>query len=832
MEASTQTAVEAAQTGFFSGLFVWHPGDKSLEVLATLYGSDYVQQLTGVEVVAGGDPTIITGMLGIVNVAIIALASIYIIYGMIFGIGRMTGDRARGELASDPFSSMTTVLRVTFGAGMLLPIASGLSLLQIFILWVITLGTGLANGIQAYAMERIVEEGAIIHQPARPSSKQFVGSMAQTFMCAEAVNRFIARDSSGALRSGWSAVLPQSHTINAAGVESKVILWGTKEYPALCGGYKEPMPYSLRASQSEFVAAASDESLEVFASNLRGHYRTALSDLVRLTQQVSISAMHNFVNGKSERAMASLMGSSLSSIALSYEIKTRAAVTKALTEDEVGQKLWGDFVANSRRDGWMYFGGWFYRISNLNHQVESIAATMPKAIAPDYSLLSATAQKNIEHFTLFAESALDRYGRGTDAGILAQRTVELAATSATGISVAEQVAIQIDDEVAATHTGTTIEEPAEAERNLFKGIAVTVGAAVGAAAVGAAMVALWPITITGAVIVGVSGAVIGGIGAAVAVDAESAVREAFAQFGNAITSSFMLDDRLSPIVQVKKLGDSIIGSVEVFLGALAAIVGFTLVGSGLTAAIKHIGKNVARSTVGSITGAGSGGGIVTSIMSTFTALGVIALLSVTLFGLVMSVYIPMVPVIIWVTAVMAWIAATVESIIAAPLWSVAHMQMRSDELVPQSAKQGYLILLNLFMRPALMVIAMVFAMAVSQLGIGIVNDLFFGSISAIQVTGVKTFITSAAMIFVYMTLVLSVMHTSYYLVHAIPDNVTRFIGGSPESLGQHFREGEKSSQQALVMIGNKAESGLQRGGAHGLKNSLMDKISSKKGDEK
>lgn len=807
--ADENASAEAAQTAWSGDLFSWVPSDKSLDFIATLYGNEHIKAFTGLDIAAGGEPTVIVGMLGIVNVAIIGLAVIWLIYQAIFGVGMMTTDKTRGELANNGFSSFMTVGRVGLGASALIPVAGGLSILQIFILWVIVLGTGVANSLQTYAIDKITTEGGAIHAPAKPSSKAFIGNLAETLVCKETINNFLARKPNGASRWGWDDIERKIETlVHEDGSRTKVAIWGNSKYPDLCGGYRVTDVRSLRASSSDFIAATSDESLEIFADTLNAKYVSALDELEAQVTQIALSAISNYMAGHGSRELASLLTVGLEQTALAYEIKVRAAVAQALKEDEIGSQLYGDFVENATKDGWLHFGAWFYRISNLNSQIESIAKQMPIGVAPDYSVLPKSAHSNIAAFGGFMRDVLSDFNNRPESGLAAQRMVE--ATIGHDISTATALAQQIDQAVYETHTTGGIETPRTNEDFLRENLSAGIGGLIGAVAAGAAVVAITaslPVIVTAAAVGGLAGVVGGGVAA----DAESAIKQGLSGFATAIQSGFIIDETLSPIVQVKKLGDSILASIEGVIMILLGIAGFGVVAGGLMAAAKRVAGNVGRSTVGSITSAGSGGGLVTSIMGGMTALLVMAIISVAIFGAVMSVYIPMVPVIIWVTAVMGWLAMTIEVMIAAPLWAVAHMQTKGEGLVSDGAKQGWIILLNVFLRPAMMVIALVFAMIVSTLGVGLVNELFFGTIPALEVGSVKSFIGTIALIFVYMTLVLSVMHSAYYLVHYIPNSVTRFLGGGAETLGEGFREGEKSSQQQIIAIGNKSEGVLQRG---------------------
>lgn len=137
------------------------------------------------------------------------------------------------------------------------------------------------------------------------------------------------------------------------------------------------------------------------------------------------------------------------------------------------------------------------------------------------------------------------------------------------------------------------------------------------------------------------------------------------------------------------------------------------------------------------------------------------------------------------------------------------MKQNGEGVIADDAKQGWLILLSVFLRPAMMVIALMFAMATSYISVGIVNDLFASNMTGMKVDSIKTASVNVAILFVYMTIIMTVMHTSYYMVHAIPNSVIRFLGGGQETIGEAFREDEKKSEQQIIAIGNKSEHLMQ-----------------------
>ncbi|WP_234009714.1 DotA/TraY family protein, partial [Cronobacter sakazakii] len=93
-----------------------------------------------------------------------------------------------------------------------------------------------------------------------------------------------------------------------------------------------------------------------------------------------------------------------------------------------------------------------------------------------------------------------------------------------------------------------------------------------------------------------------------------------------------------------------------------------------------------------------------------------------------GVFLPSLPYTIFMVAVVGWILAVLQSIIAAPLWAVMHMT--PDRTFVGSQTQGYLLLLSLFVRPALIIIGLFAAMMVANPVIGYISKAFWAMYNA------------------------------------------------------------------------------------------------------
>jgi conjugal transfer/type IV secretion protein DotA/TraY len=172
--------------------------------------------------------------------------------------------------------------------------------------------------------------------------------------------------------------------------------------------------------------------------------------------------------------------------------------------------------------------------------------------------------------------------------------------------------------------------------------------------------------------------------------------------------------------------------------------------------------------VASVVAAKVGGMTVAMVLGGF----VMALLA---GGATLAYLLPLLPFIIWMGAVAGWLLMVMEAIIGAPLWAVAHLNPRGEEF-HGGASAGYMLVLELTLKPALMVLGFAFAVLVS-LPLGqLINKLFFSTFELSQ-GGFIGFVGMLAAVAIYSALMLTMLKASFGAIHKVPDQVMKWLGG-------------------------------------------------------
>lgn len=227
---------------------------------------------------------------------------------------------------------------------------------------------------------------------------------------------------------------------------------------------------------------------------------------------------------------------------------------------------------------------------------------------------------------------------------------------------------------------------------------------------------------------------------------------------------------INPIIMFKNAGDYVLTATSVVLGAQA--LGKVVEWFPATKAWKLTGW-AANPIANAASKAESGKGL---LADTFSGLAAIAMLMLVA-GLIMSIYLPFVPFIVWIGGLVTYFTIFVEGIMAAPIWAFTHLDSNGDGM-GQRTERGYLFALNMLMRPALMVMSFFVASGL-MIGIGTLTAaLFLPAMSNVQGNSVTGLLSIAGLLLVFFVINVTLIHGLFNLIFIIPDQVLNMVGGA------------------------------------------------------
>lgn len=185
-----------------------------------------------------------------------------------------------------------------------------------------------------------------------------------------------------------------------------------------------------------------------------------------------------------------------------------------------------------------------------------------------------------------------------------------------------------------------------------------------------------------------------------------------------------------------------------------------------------------------------------------------------ILGLVFAVYIPLIPFITWFTAVVSYFSHAIEGLVGAQVWMFSHLSTEGEGM-GQKTEKGYIYILNMILRPALMVLGFFFAAALMTLMATFLFQQFGTAIANMQGnTGTGPFII-IGILFIYMMLLIVLIQTVCNLIYEIPDRVISWFGHSFDAKLAKEMDGkaEGKMDSSAQWSGRTATTMMARGGA-------------------
>jgi conjugal transfer/type IV secretion protein DotA/TraY len=279
------------------------------------------------------------------------------------------------------------------------------------------------------------------------------------------------------------------------------------------------------------------------------------------------------------------------------------------------------------------------------------------------------------------------------------------------------------------------------------------------------------------------------------------MREIFHNSGQSLTTSAInamstnAVNQVNPLITMKGIGDYIVGAADTVFGTYMIA----------NVAAEGFSGTIYGAAMDWFTGAPSAVKAGLTAISPFIFIIVIALFTI---GTTLSIYIPFAPFIIWFTACINWLVIVGEAVIAAPLWSMTHLHT-DGEGMGQKTTHGYIFLLNVMVRPILMVIGFFLGGAIVQVGGTFLNSQLASVIANSQFDSMSGIVSFIWWIFIYCSICISLINSSFSLIHIVPDQVINWVGGyAAPNMG---RDTASNANNAMNQLGSKTEGGIKEG---------------------
>ncbi len=255
---------------------------------------------------------------------------------------------------------------------------------------------------------------------------------------------------------------------------------------------------------------------------------------------------------------------------------------------------------------------------------------------------------------------------------------------------------------------------------------------------------------------------------------------------------------------------------------------------------KSLIENAIRS-VGMAIGTAFGGGIVGALyphlgaaLASATSMFIgIATIGLTV-GFILYYVLPFLPFIYFFFAVGTWVKSVFEAMVGVPLWALAHLKIDGEGFSGRAAKAGYLMLLEIMLRPIVTVFGLIGGMAVFGALAGMLNELF--DLVVANITGVSAAEGSAAQINIgevesvrrgivdqlfftvmYAVLLYLMATSSFKMIDSIPKQFMRWMGESISTFNDSTEDPTSGLTRYVAIGGQQISSKVFGGMTEGAK---------------
>lgn len=276
------------------------------------------------------------------------------------------------------------------------------------------------------------------------------------------------------------------------------------------------------------------------------------------------------------------------------------------------------------------------------------------------------------------------------------------------------------------------------------------------------------------------------------------------------------------IVQLKNLGDSLLNGV------------WTVVGISAASVVAETKLSVAKGVADKIFKWGEDKPLTTAAGTFISTLATSAAMMLVVIGIIFAFWLPMLPFINWVGGMVGWVISVLEMLVAAPVWIAAHLHPEGEGMASRHAASGYMIVLELLLRPVLMVFGFIVAVIIVDPLLNVISWMYFPAFSSATADAVSGPITFVMKIIIYVVICWTVVNFSFKAITSVPAGVMKWIGGMAGH-NSEMAEGVGENSRMAVVAGIhqtqgafRAAGGAARQYASKYREGLMNKEGGKK----
>ncbi len=765
--------------------------DQSVQYLAALFG------VVG-NVLHGVGSQVMAVMFKVFNSAVLALGGLIVSYTLFVSTLNTAHE---GEVMGKKWSSIWIPVRSAMGVALLLPKTTGYSFIQVFIMWLVIQGVGMADSIWNAAIDYFSKGGVIIQSSFQPSisAESAAKESLQGLMAAE-VCMYALQNALEAKYSDGSVSVPLlSYTLDfskldvpgstpSASQTMKIPSIDATLYPELkafdgaCGEItwtpmadKEKNPYGRDTTIS---SAPRTIALQQMLMNVDAAAASVVNNST-LEPNLRVGLGRCPTNGNCNQSTWSGDGNGSSALLDGSLLQTMYADYTGIISPSLraaagrGAEKW---MSKAKEQGWLMAGTYYYNLAALNNDA-SVMADNAFPTIKFTAISSGPSQEKKKSSQLRADK--DNFCKKTPFSSLEAENCG----KFYDVMVDDNLTLFLNDSFKYRVANT---ESVSEHNNRIQ-------------------------------------------------DTQSAFRSARI---TASAFSFLMGPLISSMVQLAIAMAELTKAEQSNSNPLLILarMGYELINMATALWITGIALVVLAGATGAIPS------VTLSTMATTAATWLVPFLTVIMTlmfstGAVLGYYVPLIPFIIFTFASLGWFIGVIEAMVAAPIVALGVLHPDGQHEVWGKAEQGVMLLLNVFLRPGMMIIGLISGISLSYIGVWILNKGFGAALDVVNPfniggAGIGLIWWPLIIAVVYAGLAVAIVSKAFTLIHIIPDKILRWLsGGMAESLGAESAGAADSIKSGVSATGQSVGSGMSSSLSSGAQD-MKGKAASKGADAK
>lgn len=779
-------------------IFQLADNDQSIYYLGEIFGN------VGMALSGTGSP-LLSVMFKVFNTALLALGALMVAYVTIVGVMATAHE---GEFLGKKWHSLWVPIRTVAGIAALFPTGSGYCGIQIVFMWIIVQGIAAADVVWSTTVDYMTKSGVITAAPppatdAAGQLPQAIKSIFAGLVCQSFITKINANDENKVAHSSLCSSAdpdngnPPTQCSTSGGSGTPVAYgFGRSLKPgeqgadpsAICGyvawnaslGNNKPVDPNMRAALQQAIQSIVP-TLELIADNLvkqaindpncwssppcppgitsSGCYfkkylglslsnnsQCIINNPTAAANSLFAYAGSNFVTNAAVALQGYGANYANSATALSATNTSGSSSTNIGNPTPSGTN---QTYTRARANGWIFAGAFYYYIANNNN----------------------SSQGNLADFIQLLGNGVNQYQAA--AGVKSSKPpVGMTPYDTNNPAVNQYTDLVGSNAVPATANIYTMAQSVADGINTAAMNAASAGGGIGAG----------------------SGAATEGGGGEGSGPASAMSSVAFDTMHHWMTMIAPANSTQNPIVTIQSFGESLLIAAEVLFWVFFAVV--LLLGFAQTK-VYALGFTL-----------NWGEGIAGAVLLYLIPIVFFLLAYLITIGALFGIYVPLIPYMLFAFGVIGWFIACIEAMIAAPIVALGMMSPGGQHEILGRAEPATMILLNLFLRPTLMVFGMMSGMLLSYVVIQFINAAFYNVVASIIGGTSMGLIEVFLFIMAYAGLVVTALNKCFSLIYLIPDKTLRWIGAQAETYG----EAEALEQvKGKIHAGGEAATGAAKG---------------------